>query len=201
MTKYLKKSYKHSKSSHDSRDSNHPSTNQYITTCADKHKCKPHNTNNRVNEIIGQTCTPKTTKSEPEDKDPHDSNSPDSNTYSSSHSEWLSQAEYMIKVKLSNMKYAANFPVTINNNNTISLFHTGATISCMSKACFDKLQPKPTLVQTHAYKVNGANDNSLGPLGTIKCTLEFPTKFQQQFIVCEHLHHPVILALIFCIIT
>ena len=58
-------------------------------------------------------------------------------------------------VKLSNMKYAANLPVTINNNNTMSLFNTGATISCMLKACFDKLQPKPVLIQTHAYKVNG----------------------------------------------
>ena len=74
------------------------------------------------------------------------------------------------------MKYAANFPVTINNNNTISLFDTGATISCMSKACFDILQPKPTLVQMCTYKVNGANGNSLGPLGTTTCTLEFPKK-------------------------
>ena len=72
------------------------------------------------------------------------------------------------------MKYAANFPITINNNNIISLFDTGATISYMSKAHFDKLDPKPALVQTHAYKVNGNNSNSLGPLGTTTCTLEFP---------------------------
>ena len=58
------------------------------------------------------------------------------------------------------MKYAANFPVTINKNNTISLFGTGATIFCMSEACFDKLQPKQPLVQTHTYKVNGANSKS-----------------------------------------
>ena len=45
------------------------------------------------------------------------------------------------------------FLLQLRNNNTISLFDTGATISCMSKACFDKLQPKPTLVQTHTYKV------------------------------------------------
>ena len=51
------------------------------------------------------------------------------------------------------MKYAANIPVTINKNSTISLFDTGATISCMSKARFDKLQPKPALVQAHTYKV------------------------------------------------
>ena len=63
------------------------------------------------------------------------------------------------------MKYATNFPMTINKNNTISLFDTGATISCMSKTCFDKLQPKPILVQTHTYKVNGANGNGLGPIG------------------------------------
>ena len=74
------------------------------------------------------------------------------------------------------MKYAANFPVTSNKNNIISLFDRGATISCMSKACLDKLQPKPTLIQTHTYKVNGANGNSLGPLRMITCTLEFPKK-------------------------
>ena len=31
----------------------------------------------------------------------------------------------IIEVKLSDTKYAANFPVTINNNQTISLFDTG----------------------------------------------------------------------------
>ena len=72
---------------------------------------------------------------------PHDSDSPDSNLDSSSDSEWLSLAGNVIEVKLSNMKYAANFPITINKNNTISLFYTGATISCMSKGCFNKLQP------------------------------------------------------------
>ena len=95
------------------------------------------------------------------------------------------------------MKYAANFPVTINNNNTISLFDTGSTISCMLKVCFDKLQPKLVLVQTCAYKVNCANCNSLGPHGTTTCTLEFPTKFQQQFIVCKHLFCLAILGLDF----
>ena len=45
----------------------------------------------------------------------------------------------LFRLKLSNMKYAANFPVTNNNNNTISPFDTGATISWLSKTCFDKL--------------------------------------------------------------
>ena len=44
---------------------------------------------------------------------------------------------------------------------------------------------KPTLVQTSIYKVNGAIGNSHGPIGMTTCTLEFPQKFQQQFIVCE----------------
>ena len=52
-------------------------------------------------------------------------------------------------------------------------------------------------MQTHAYKVNGADGNSLNPLGTTICTLEFPRKFQQQFIVCEHLLRPIILGLDF----
>ena len=59
------------------------------------------------------------------------------------------------------MEYTANFPVTIIRKNTIFLFDTGATVSCVSKACFDKLQPKPKLVQTKMYRVNGADGNSL----------------------------------------
>ena len=50
-----------------------------------------HNTNDKVNEIIGQTHASKNTKSEPKDiEDPHDSNSPDSNLDSSPDSECLS---------------------------------------------------------------------------------------------------------------
>ena len=47
------------------------------------------------------------------------------------------------------------------------------------------------------YTVNGANGNSLGPLGTTTCTLEFPKNIQQQFIVCKHLLQPLILGLDF----
>ena len=71
------------------------------------------------------------------------------------------------------MKYAINFPLTTNKNNNISLFDTGATIFCMAKPCFDKLQPKPTLVQTNTYKVNGADGNSLGLIRMTTCTHEF----------------------------
>ena len=94
------------------------------------------------------------------------------------------------------MKYAANFPVTINKN-TISLFDPGVTISCMSKAFFEKLQPKLTLVQTNTYEVNCANGNSLGHIGMTTYALEFPKKFQQQFIICKHLLQTVILGLDF----
>ena len=87
MMKYFKKSYKQNKSNHDSTDSNHPSRTQYNTTHAVKQKCKPCNTNDHLNKLIGQMHTPKTTKSEHEDKDPHDSGSPDSNIDSSSDSE------------------------------------------------------------------------------------------------------------------
>ena len=66
----------------------------------------------------------------------------------------------------------------------------------MSKTYFDILQPKPPLVQTHIYKVNGADGNGLGPIRTTTCTLEFPKNLQQQFIVCEHLQ-PVISGLDF----
>ena len=80
-----------------------------------------------------------------------------------------------------------NFPVKINRNNNISPFDTEATFSCMSKACFDKIQPKSRLVQTNMCNMNGAVGNSLGSIGMATCTLEFPKKLQQQFIVCKHL--------------
>ena len=57
------------------------------------------------------------------------------------------------------------------------LYLTHATMSCMSKAYFDKLDSKLVLIQIHTYKVNGADSNSLGPLGTTTCTLEFPKHF------------------------
>ena len=166
MTRYVKKSYKHNKSHNTSNNNHYPSTNHKSTLHLDKHTCKSCNTNNQVNKIIGQAHTSENTKSEPEYiKDPHDSDNPDSNLDSSSNSEWLSKADKIIEVKLSNMKYAANFPVTINKNNTISLFDIEAIISCMSKVCFNKLQPKLTLVQTNTYKENGADGISLGQIG------------------------------------
>ena len=82
MTKYFKKSYTHNKIDHNNTDSHNPNTNHYNATHSDKHKCKSQNNNDEVNKIIGQTHVSKTTTSEPEDiKDPHDSDSPDSNLY------------------------------------------------------------------------------------------------------------------------
>ena len=59
----------------------------YNITHSDKHKHKSDNIYDQGNEIICQTHASKTMKSEPEDiKDPHDSNSLDSNLDSSSDS-------------------------------------------------------------------------------------------------------------------
>ena len=77
MAKYFKMSYKHN-------SSDHSGTNQYNTTHADKQKSKLHNPNDQGNEIIGQTCTSKTTESKPEDIDPQEFNGQDSNIESSS---------------------------------------------------------------------------------------------------------------------
>ena len=126
-----------------------------------------------------------------------DIDSSDSTADSSSGSKCLSKEHEVIEVKLSSSKYAANFPGKINNNNTVSLFDTGASIPCMSKSCFNKLDPKCPLITKQPYRVNGTDGNSLGPLGTANCTLEFPKKFQQQFIICEHLLRSIILGLDF----
>ena len=95
------------------------------------------------------------------------------------------------------MKYVANFPVAINHKRTIFLFYTGATITFMSKLCFDKLQPQPMIVQTNACRVNCADRNILGPIGMTTCILKFPQKFHQKFNVCKNLLWPVILGLDF----
>ena len=58
------------------------------------------------------------------------------------------------------------FQLNLQQPNSLSFFDTGATISCMSKAHFDKLDPKPFLTTTCTYRVNGADGNSLGSLGT-----------------------------------
>ena len=185
MTKYFKKLYKHSKSHPSDNGSHHLNANHYITPHSSKHKHKCHNSNDEVNEVIDQTHIPNSITSEPKDSKEHcDSDSSDSILSSYLDSEWLSWTDEIIEVKLSNIKYAANIPFTINKNKTISLFDTEATISCMSKVCFDKLDPKPALMQTHTYKVNGANSNSLGLLGitvhslwTSTSTCNFRTRF------------------------
>ena len=56
---------------------------------------------------------------------------------------------------------------------------------------------KPLLITKHSYRVNGTDGNSLGHPGTANCTLEFPKKFHQQFLICEHLLRPIILGLDF----
>ena len=180
-------------------NNNYPHITQNSSLNPDKCVCKTHNSNDQVNEITGQMWTFRGTKSEPEDtKDHHHSDSPDSNFDSLADSEWLSQTDEIIEVTLSKMKYVMNFPVTINRNNTISVFDiTGATISCMSKACFDTLQPKPKLVWTTTYRANGAHGKTLGPIGMTTGTLKFPKKFHQQFIICKNLLWPVIIRLDF----
>ena len=122
ITRNFKKSYKHKKSHHANNDNNYPSISHNSSLHSDKHTCNTCNTSNQVNDITGQTWTSKNTKSEPEDtKDNDDSDSPDSNLDSSLYSEWLSQTYEIIEVKLSNMKYATNFPVAINKNNSLCL--------------------------------------------------------------------------------
>ena len=85
ITIHFKKSYQDSKSNHISTDSHHPNTKQNNAVHSDKQKCKSCNTNDQVNEIIGQTPASTNTKLEHKDiTDLHDSDSPDSNLESSS---------------------------------------------------------------------------------------------------------------------
>ena len=79
MTKYFKRSHKHSKPHPSDNNNCHISTNHYSTSHSDKHKCKYHNNNDKVNEVINLTCTSNSTQSEPENsKEHHDSDSSDS---------------------------------------------------------------------------------------------------------------------------
>ena len=88
MIRYFKNSYLHNKPQHSNTDSHHPSKNHNNVIHSDKNKCRSCSTNDQVNEIIGQTCASKNTKSDPEGiKNPHDSDRPDTNLHSSSDSE------------------------------------------------------------------------------------------------------------------
>ena len=167
----------------------HLNTNHYNTPHSDKHKLKSCN-NNEVNEVINQTCSSNSTPSEPKNrKELCDSDSSDSILDSSTDSEWWSWADKTIEVKLSNIKYATNFPVTINKNKTISLFDTGTTISCMSKTCFDKLDPKPTVIPIHMYKANVTNGSSFSFLGKNICPYQsWP---QKKWFNCQKMTHSV----------
>ena len=92
-----------------------------------------------VNKITSDTGIPKNTSTKSDGTANNtDIDSLDSPVDSSLDSKWLSKEHEVIEVKLSNSKFAVNFPVKVNNNKTISLFDTGASISCMSKSCFDK---------------------------------------------------------------
>ena len=159
---------------------------------------KPHYSKyyhkDEVNDITLDTCTTKHTPTKIDDT-PHntDIDSSDSTAESSLDSKRLHKEHEVIEIKLSNSKFADNFPVKVNNNQTVSLFDTGATISYMLKSFFDKLDPKPLAITKHPYRVNSTDSNSLGPLGTATCTLGFPKMFWQQFIKCEHLLRPIIL--------
>ena len=49
----------------------------------------------------------------------------------------------------------------------------------------------------HYVQVNSADRNSLGSIGITMCTLKFPKKFQQQFLIYKNIPQPVILGLDF----
>ena len=122
ITRYFKKSYKNSKSHHVNNNNSYPNFTQISSLHPDKHVHKTHNPNDQVNEITGQTWTVRGSNSEPEDtNNHHDSDRLANNFDSTSNSVWLSWANKIIEVTLSDMKYAVNFPVTINRNNTVSL--------------------------------------------------------------------------------
>ena len=170
MTRYFKKSYKNGKSHQVNTDNNHSCKSQNNSYNPDKYVHRTNSNSNHVNQITGQSCSLKGTKPETVNTiDHHDSNSPDSSFSTLSYSEWLSGTDKVTEVTTSDMNYAANFPVAINHNRTIFVFDTRSTISCMSKSCFDKLQPQPLLVQTSAYRVNCADGNSLVLCKAVPC--------------------------------
>ena len=76
-----------------------------------------------------------------------------------------------------------------------TLFDTGATKSVMSGKMWRDLKLGP-LDESNLPSVVGANGLSLGVLGCIRCTIAFKKdedKFDQTFLVCEHLQRGVIL--------
>ena len=70
----------------------------------------------------------------------------------------------IIEVKLNNIRYATNFPVTINKNKIISFLTQVLPFPVCQKHVLINCIPNQHLIQTHMYKVNGAEGNNLGPL-------------------------------------
>ena len=87
MTKYFKKSCTCNKSYPHDNGIHHINTNHYSTLHSDKHKCKSHNNNDEVNEVINQTHTSNSMTPEHKDsKEHHYIHSSDSILISSSDS-------------------------------------------------------------------------------------------------------------------
>ena len=76
MTKYFKRSCKHSKPHPPDNSNWHVNTNDCSTCHPDKQKHKSCNNNDKINEVINSTCTSNSTPSEPKiSKEHHDSDS------------------------------------------------------------------------------------------------------------------------------
>ena len=85
MTKYFKRSFKHNKPDYNDNSNPITSTNHHNNFHSDKHKHKPCNNSDKVNEITNSTHISKHTLAEPENRKEHyDSDSSDSILNSSS---------------------------------------------------------------------------------------------------------------------
>ena len=99
MTRYFKKIYKNGKSYHITTDSSHSRKSQSNSHDPDKYSCRKSSNTDHVNEITYQMWSLKGTKLETKNK--------------VDHHEWLSRTGEVIEVTISDIKYAANFPVTV----------------------------------------------------------------------------------------
>ena len=95
-----------------------------------------------------------------------------------------------------NTRLTAEFPVIVQNQQILSLFDTGATRSCMSYECYNKLPSRPDMKLLTHINVVSATGNNLLPLGYAEIELQIGSKtFTHKFIVCKTLHQPLIIGL------
>ena len=86
----------------------------------------------------------------------------------------------------------STFPIKIQGSSCNALTDTGATKSCISETYFKSL-PEQNIKNLQSHSSFGNRKQPM-PIGFATCEVEISNKkIQNDFIICKHLMHPVII--------